>query len=77
MGEVKKYTLIVTLANYWSVGKLTCSDGRKWKINRFWSTDGEWFYIYGEDGSTGSGYWKGDLKQKIYIGDSEYEEKTE
>lgn len=56
---------------YWCVADAYKDGVHIAKINKYYDFDKDFLYIYGEHGDSGSGYRKGDLKQKIYIGDCE------
>ena len=43
-------------------------------INRFYSIDKDFICIYNTMGGSGYGYSPGDVIQKVYIGDCEFEE---
>ena len=41
----------------------------------FYEAEGEWIRIFDSIGGSGTGYFKGELLKKIFIGDSEFERK--
>jgi len=59
--------------NFWRVAKVFRNGKEIETINRFFSVDEEWIYIYKTVGGTGTGFSRGDLIRKIFIGDCEFE----
>lgn len=67
MVELKLYA-----QNYWHVADVF-KDGEKIaSINQFYEVQQDWIIIYGTQGGSGYGYKKGEIIQKIFIGDSEF-----
>ena len=58
-------------SQYWDAvtilkdGKVICN------VNMFYEVTPEWIYVYETSGGSGIGWFKGELKRKIFIGDCE------
>jgi hypothetical protein len=68
-----KIILKVFKQRCWDVAKVWKNNKEIATINRFYHIDEKWIYIYDTVGGQGTGYHKGDLVNKIYIGDCEFE----
>jgi len=74
---MKKFVLKVYPNRCWHLADLEVYKDNQlvktYYVNKFWSVNEDWFFIYDEIGGTGTGWRKGDIMSKIYIGDSEFE----
>ena len=57
---------------FWMVAEVWKNDKKIADINRFYKVTDEWIFIYDTIGGQGTGYKKGDLLEKIFIGDCEF-----
>lgn len=56
---------------YWQVAEVFKNGKEVATINRFYEVNTDWIIIYDTIGGTGTGYRKGDVVQKIFIGNAE------
>jgi len=74
----KKFILLVYSNNFWNLAEMErWEDGVKKetiRVNKFFKVTEDWFFIYGALGGSGTGWIQGDIEQKIYIGDAEFEQ---
>jgi hypothetical protein len=59
-------------SRYWQVAEIYKNDELYATANKFYEITPDYIIIYGEKGSSGSGFEKGEIKKKIFIGDSEF-----
>ena len=73
----KKAVLKKYKHHYWHVADLELYEDfilkKTIRINKFYDITEDWFFIYDEIGGSGTGFWKGEIINKIYIGDSEFQ----
>lgn len=68
-----KYILKHYTNRCWSVGEIYKNSELYANINLYYDVTPEFILIYETEGGTGTGFRKGDIKRKIYIGNSEFE----
>jgi hypothetical protein len=73
---MKEVTLTVFPNRFWHKADLNIkydkSRSETIQINKFYDISPEWIYIYDTEGGTGTGFTKGNLIQKVFIGDAEF-----
>lgn len=67
-----KYRIVEDRKKYWQVAKVYKDNIEICTINCFYEVTPDWILIYNAKGGSGYGYTKGELIQKIYIGDGEF-----
>lgn len=65
-------TLKVYTGNCWQVAEVFKNHKSIAKINKFYNVTEDWIIIYDEIGGSGTGFRKGDVIERIYIGNSEF-----
>lgn len=68
-----KFVLKVYPRRFWEVAEVFKNDVKIASINRFYDVTPEWITIYETTGGSGSGFKKGDVISKIFIGNAEFE----
>lgn len=73
---MKKAILKIKKRNFWCVGVLEIHHPsglvESFSINKHYEVTPDWFMIFDTAGSSGGGFYKGELKRKIFIGDCEF-----
>lgn len=67
-----KFVLTHYRSRHWLVAEIYKNDKLYATANKFYEVTPDYIIIYGEKGSSGSGFEKGEVKQKIFIGDSDF-----
>lgn len=75
---MKKAILTKYKGRFWCVAELDIYSEsgqkiRQYPINRHYEHDKDWFIIFDTEGGQGIGYRAGDILNKIFIGDCEFE----
>ena len=68
-----KFTLKHYKNKFWDIADLFKNDLLIAKINKFYEVTEDWIFIFETEGGSGTGFYKGEVVRKIYIGDSEFE----
>ena len=68
-----KITLKLFKQRFWQVAEVWKNGKKIATINRFYNINDNWIFIYDTNGGQGTGYKKGELLKKIFIGNSEFE----
>lgn len=69
---MKKCILYWRGNDFWSKGTVVIDGAIVARINKFYEATPEWILIFDCFGGSGYGYSKGDLIEKIFIGDCEF-----
>ena len=78
---MKKVTIVKkSYRQVWNKTKIVVEDDstkNEFEVNMFHDISPEWITIYDTEGGTGTGFYKGDILHRIYIGDAEITTITE
>ena len=61
---------------FWQIAEVFKNGFKIADINKFYEVTSEWIFIYSTKGGTGTGWSKGELIRKIFIGESEFSKET-
>ena len=67
-----KFLIKVYAENVWQVAEVFKNGLKIATINKFYSVTPEWIIIYDTIGGSGTGWRKGDIITKIFIGNAEF-----
>lgn len=68
--EPDKYLIVEHKQRHWNIADVYKNGTKITTVNKFYEVSDEWIIIYETVGGSGYGYSKGDVLQKIFIGDS-------
>jgi len=75
----KKVVLIKHINQFWNTADIEIYVNDKLtetvNVNKFYDINPDWIIIYDTVGGSGTGWNKGNIIRKIYIGDAEFETK--
>lgn len=71
---MNKIILKVFKQRFWEIAEVWKDNKKIANINRFYEINDQWIMIYKTIGGQGTGFNKGNLINKIFIGDCEFEE---
>jgi hypothetical protein len=67
-----KVVLKIRPNRFWSIGQVYKNDVLIAEINRHYEVDENFIHIYDTEGGSGTGFVKGELKEKISIANCEF-----
>jgi hypothetical protein len=67
-----KYLIKEYKQRFWNVAEVFKNGNKILVVNKFYEVTTDWIFIYDTIGGSGTGYSKGDIVAKIFIGDSEF-----
>ena len=67
-----KYLIKEYKQRFWQVAEVFKNGNKITDVNKFYDVTHEWITIYDTAGGSGTGWSKGEILAKIFIGDSEF-----
>ena len=73
---MKMAILTITKGNIWCIGRLEIKHDSGlvvgYSINQYYEVTPDWFIIFSTEGGSGTGFRRGQMTTKIFIGDCEF-----